>query len=86
MLKSILFLAIENCNKKIIVGLLSYCLIKLVSVIIISVNFTFVNLTKKKPQKQINIIKKPLKKNIYHKLSVKYTLINQCFFQKKGLF
>ena len=38
--------------------------------IIISVNSTFVNLTKKKAQKQINIIKKRTKKNVYHNISV----------------
>jgi len=73
MLKAILFLAINNCNKKIIFGLTYWFFLRLVSVVIISVNLTFVNLNKKNSEKQINITKKVAKKNVYHNLSVKET-------------
>jgi len=63
-------LAISNCNTKIICGLTYWLILRLVSVVIISVNLTFVNLNKKKSEKQINITKKRVKKNAYHNLSV----------------
>ena len=47
--------------------------------------FTFVNLIKKKRQKQINLIKKTAKKNISGKLSVKITF-KHCGFVKKDFF
>lgn len=47
--------------------------------------FTFVNLIKKKRQKQINLIKKTAKKNISGKLSVKITF-KHCSFVKKDFF
>jgi hypothetical protein len=46
------------------------------------VYFTFVNLIKKKLQKQINLIKKTRKKNTSCKLSVK-TTFKYCGFVKK---
>jgi lipopolysaccharide assembly outer membrane protein LptD (OstA) len=48
--------------------------------------FTFVNLIKKNQEKQINLIKKVVKKNASHKLSVKNTFKYYGFVKKTSVF